>query len=65
MIWFDSDGKVVHIEKNIPPCKSVIEIQTCQSIIPNDEALYVLEVTSGFVEKNNITQDSVLEIISI
>jgi len=65
MIWFDSDGKVVHIEKNIPPCKSVIEIQTCQSLVPDDEALYVLEVTSGFVDKNNVTKDSLLKIISI
>ncbi len=65
MIWFDQDGKVVHIEKDIPPCKTVVEISTCQSIIPSDEAVYVLEVTSGFVDKNNITKNSVLNIISI
>jgi len=65
MIWFDQDGKVVHIEKDVPPCKTALEITTCQSIIPDEEALYVLEVTSGFVDKNNITKDSVLSIISI
>jgi len=65
MIWFDKDGKVVHIEKDIPPCKSALEIATCQSIVPEGEAVYVLEVTSGFVEQNNITKDSVLTIISI
>ncbi len=65
MIWFDQDGKVVHIEKDVPPCKTALEITTCQSIIPAEEAVYVLEVTSGFVDKNNITKDSVLSIISI
>jgi hypothetical protein len=65
MIWFDQDGKVVHIEKNVPPCKTALEITTCQSIIPDAEAVYILEVTSGFVDKNNITKDSMLSIISI
>ena len=65
MIWFDGDGKVIHIEKDVPPCKTPLEITTCQSIIPDGQSLYVLEVTSGFVEKNNITKDSILEIISI
>ncbi len=65
MIWFDQDGKVVHIEKDVPPCKSALEITTCQSIVPAGEAVYILEVTSGFVDKNKITKDSVLNIISI
>ncbi len=65
MIWFDQDGKVVHIEKDVPPCKTALEITTCQSIIPDEEAVYILEVTSGFVDKNNITKDSILSIISI
>ena len=65
MIWFDEDGKVVHIEKDVPPCKSALEISTCQSIAPNAKTLYVLEVTSGFVDQNNIGLDSVLSIISI
>jgi len=65
MIWFDQDGMVVHIEKNVPPCKTALEITTCQSVVPDHEAFYVLEVTSGFVDENNITKDSLLTIISI
>lgn len=65
MIWFDQDGNVVHIEKNIPPCQTVVEITACQSIVPDNEAYYVLEVTSGFVDQNNVTHDSKLTIISI
>ncbi len=65
MIWFDHDGNIVHIEKNIPPCKTVVEITTCQSVVPDNYASYVLEVTAGFIDQNNITRDSKLTIISI
>ena len=65
MIWFDKDGRVVHIEKDVPPCKTALEITTCQSVVPDKEALYVLEVASGFIDQNNITKDSILDIISI
>ncbi len=65
MIWFDEDGDIVHIEKNIPPCKTPTQIMACQSIIPSGEAKYILEVTSGFIDKFNITKDSKLGIISI
>lgn len=65
MIWFDHNGNIVHIEKNVPPCKTALEITACQSVVPDNEALYVLEVTSGFIDQNNITKDSKLTIISI
>ena len=65
MIWFDQDGNIVHIEKDVPPCKTVLELTTCQSVVPDGEALYVLEVTAGFIDQNNITDDSKLTIISI
>lgn len=65
MIWFDAQGNIVHIEKDVPPCKTAIETMTCQSIIPEGKAMYILEVTSGFIDKNNITKDSKLSIISI
>ncbi len=65
MIWFDQDGMVVHIAEDVPPCKTALEITTCTSIVPDGNAFYVLEVTAGFVQQNNITKDSVLSIISI
>ena len=65
IIWLDDDGKVLHIEKNVPPCKTALETVTCPSYNGVDNSLYVLEVTAGFVDQNNITLDSVLEIISI
>jgi len=66
VIWFDSKGDVVHIEKNAAPCKSAIETMTCTfQNAENKKAQYVLEVTAGFVDKFNITAESKLEIISI
>ncbi len=65
MIWFDENGSIVHIEKNIPPCKKPIEIMACQSIVPSEDALYILELTAGFIDEFNITKDSKLSIISI
>ena len=65
MIWFDKDGSIVHIEENVPPCKTALEITTCQNVIPDNESDYVLEVTSGFVSQNNITKNSSVKIISI
>jgi len=65
LIWFDSNGNVVHIEKNVPPCKSALETVTCTvQNAENKQAQYILEVTSGFVEEFNISEDSKLEIIS-
>jgi hypothetical protein len=66
VIWFDANGNVVHIEKNTQPCKSALETMACTFTNGNGKpAKYVLEVTSGFVDMFNITENSKLEIISI
>ncbi|MGB9003307.1 MAG: DUF192 domain-containing protein [Nitrosotalea sp.] len=56
MIWFDSNGNVVDIEKNLAPChaNSTCPIYTGQM----QNAKYVLEVTGGFADKFNITENS-------
>ena len=65
MIWFDADGNTVHIERDVPPCKTAVETISCQSIIPDGDAVYILEVASGFADMFGITHESKLEIISI
>lgn len=66
LIWFDSSGNIVHIEKDVPPCKSALETAACTVQNGNNTpAQYVLEVTAGFVDKFNINENSKLEIISI
>lgn len=66
ILWIDANGKVVHIEKDTQPCKSALETMSCTFTNGNEQpAKYVLEVTSGFVDMFNITENSVLQIISI
>ena len=66
IIWFDVNGNVTHIEKNVPPCLEPIEILACSDNgVSGDNAKYVLEVTAGFVDKFNISDKSVLVPISI
>ena len=66
VIWFDENANVVAIEKNVPQCKTTIEVVACrENGVSGDNAKYVLEVSAGFVDKFDITENSKLEIISI
>jgi uncharacterized protein len=51
IIWIDSAGKIVHIEKNLPPC---VFLLPCPSYTPAADSLYVLEVVSNFTNKFDI-----------
>jgi uncharacterized membrane protein (UPF0127 family) len=62
MMWFDDNGNVIHIEKNVPPCDSTGHFP-CPVYNQNGQpSKYALEVTSGFVDKYNITTNSKLAI---
>jgi len=50
MIWMNEEKRVVHIERNVPPCKS----DKCKNYMPIPAALYVLEINAGEAEKLNI-----------
>lgn len=50
IIWLDHARRVVHIEKNVPPC----EQDPCADYHPPASALYVLEINAGLTEKKNI-----------
>lgn len=66
VIWFDANGNVVHIEKNVPPCKSALETVTCTvQNADGQKAKYVLEVSAGFTNKFHINENSKMQIISI
>jgi uncharacterized membrane protein (UPF0127 family) len=58
IIWFDSNGNVLHIEKNIPPC-TFANLSNCPVYNQNGlPSKYALEVASGFVDKFNISENS-------
>ncbi|MBS3151151.1 DUF192 domain-containing protein [Candidatus Woesearchaeota archaeon] len=48
IIWIDENKEIVYIYENAQPCN-----QVCNSVTPNKEAKYVLEINSGLVEKYN------------
>ena len=52
IIWINSTGQIVHIEKNLPPCVLWLP---CPSYAPNDNSMYVLEVVSNFTNKYDVS----------
>ena len=66
IIWFNENGNVVSIEKNVPPCITPVEVMSCKSDgVYADNSQYVLELISGYVDEYSITENSRLEISSI
>ncbi len=66
IIWFDGSGNVIHMAKNVQPCKSALETAICTVDNGGGKmAKYVLEVTSGFIDKFKVTKNSKLQIIFI
>lgn len=61
MIWFDSNGDVIHIEKNLTPCLENLPCSVYNGGGQNTK--YVLEVTAGFVDKFNVTTNSKMVIL--
>ena len=48
IIWIDENLKVVYVFDNAQPC-----MNECNSIMPDRDARYVLEINSGLAEKYN------------
>lgn len=57
IIWLDSNNKVVHIEKQLEPCKLFL---ACPVYYPQIDSLYVLELQSGFVDDHSIKNDMII-----
>jgi uncharacterized membrane protein (UPF0127 family) len=47
MIWMDDTRRIVHIERNVPPCTA----DPCPQYPPGHEALYVLEINAGYANE--------------
>ncbi|MFH0861335.1 MAG: DUF192 domain-containing protein [Candidatus Altiarchaeota archaeon] len=58
MLWLSSDGTVVHVESNVPPC----EAEPCPLYNPEAQASYVLEVSANFSAQNGIIEGSKMDI---
>jgi uncharacterized membrane protein (UPF0127 family) len=57
IIWLDENKKIVYIKENAQPCvadpKNELQAQ-CETFMPKSKAMYVIEVNSGWVEKNGV-----------
>lgn len=49
ILWIDQGKRIVDIKTNVPPCGA-----SCEGLTPRDKAQYVLEVNTGFAERNRI-----------
>jgi len=59
LIWLDREKRIVHIERNVPPCQSL----PCPSYAPSLLALYVLELKAGSADENRLKMYDKLEFI--
>jgi uncharacterized protein len=50
IIWIDETSRIVHIKAGFEPCNNT---GSCESIAPRSDALYVLEVPSGFTLRHH------------
>jgi uncharacterized protein len=57
IIWLDSNSKVVHIEKELEPCKIFL---ACPVYNPQVDSLYVIELRSGFTDDHSIKNGMII-----
>jgi uncharacterized membrane protein (UPF0127 family) len=50
MIWLDQDARIVWIAHSVPPCKA----DPCPTFDHEGNALYVVEVVSGFAKQHKV-----------
>ena len=58
-IWLDREKRIVHIEKNVPPCKQ----EPCPTYTSKVPAMFFLELKAGSVEKRKLKKLDRLDFI--
>lgn len=61
IIWLDLNNSVIHIEKKLQPCTSVL---FCTVYSPSKDAKYVLETISGFTDLHSVNVGAKIKINS-
>jgi uncharacterized membrane protein (UPF0127 family) len=57
MVWLDKDKRIVHIERDVPPCKA----DPCPSYTPKRPGSYVLELKPGSADRLKLRLHDKLE----
>ncbi len=61
MLWLDAGGRIVSIAQSVPPCKA----DPCPSYPPTGNALYVIEVVSGFCREHGVKAGDLVKLESV
>lgn len=59
ILWLDKNKRIVHIEKNVPPCQK----EPCPSYYSKTPSMYVLELKAGSVDGNNLKLHNKIDFI--
>ena len=59
ILWLDEQKRIVHVEKNVPPCKK----EPCPSYATTIPAKYVLELKAGSIEKRELKLNDKIDFI--
>ncbi len=59
ILWLDGEKRIVHIERNVPPCKE----DPCPTYTSRLPALYVLELKTGIVNEHNLKMYDRIEFV--
>lgn len=59
IIWLDVNGTVIHIEKKLQPCTSVL---FCSVYAPSKDAKYVFETIGGFTDLHSVNEGTKIKI---
>jgi uncharacterized membrane protein (UPF0127 family) len=59
ILWLDRDRRIVHIERNVPPCKA----DPCPSYGPGRPGLYVLELAAGAADRMGLKPSDRLDFV--
>lgn len=64
IMWFNEKGKLVYLIRDAKPCENPLDPHNC-TFKTNVPAKYIVVSTEGFIKEHNITNSSILTIISI
>lgn len=62
LLWFDQMGHIVYSVKNAQPCSNILDQTTC-SYKNTTPAKFIFAASSGFIQRNNVTDKSTLELL--
>jgi len=64
LIWINENGNIVYMVKDAEPCKNALDAASC-TYKNTKAAKYIIAAASGFIDEHDITEKSIMTIISI